>query len=120
MGHASQCEVTNTHQRAGIDKPIFWLVTATDEGLSLSRHVLAIDNPSFCQVCVISPAKASTTLDLFASSLHEMVYQKRTHASSDVCQKNRICANLFSLGQSAKSMLGDGRIIEPREAQAMI
>ena len=80
VGHASQCEVTNTYQKAGINKPVLWSATVTDEGLSLSRHVLATDNSS-------SPAKASSTLNLFASSLDEMVYLKQNHAGSDVAWK---------------------------------
>ena len=109
MDHASQCEVTRTPTRAGINKPILWSVTATDEGHSLSRPVLATVHPSSCQVCATSPAKASSTLNNFASSFHEMVYQKQTHAGSDVARNNKIRADLFTLRQSAKSMLGDRR-----------
>ena len=107
LGHASQCEVANPHHGARINKPILWSVTATDEGLSLSRHVLATDNLSFCQVCAISPAKASNTLKLFASSLYKMVYQKRIHCGSDVARKNKIHADPISLRQSEKSILGE-------------
>ena len=64
VGLASQYEMTHTSTRAGKNIPIPWSVTATDEGLSLSRPVLATDNPSFCRVHVISPAKASRNLNL--------------------------------------------------------
>ena len=63
VGHASQCEVTHTSTRAGINIPIPWTLTTTDEGLSLSRSVIATDIPTFCQVCVISLAKANSTLN---------------------------------------------------------
>ena len=63
VGHASQCEVTHTSTRAGINIPIPWSLTTTDEGLSLSRSVIATDIPTFCQVCVISLAKANSTLN---------------------------------------------------------
>ena len=73
VGNASQCEVTHTSIRAGINIPNFWSVTATDEEVGLSRPVFVTDNPSFCQVCAISPAKTSSTLNHFASSLYEIV-----------------------------------------------
>jgi len=52
VGHASQCEMTHTYKRAGINILISWSVTATDKGVSLSSLVLAIDNP-FSAKCVL-------------------------------------------------------------------
>ena len=58
---ASRCIVTCTSQRAGINKPIIWSVTATDTGVSLSWPVLATDITFICQECAASPAKARST-----------------------------------------------------------
>ena len=58
---ASQCIMTCTTQRAKINKPIIWSVTAKDTGVSLSWPVLAIGNTSICQECAAGPAKASGT-----------------------------------------------------------
>ena len=63
VGHASQCEAAQPSTRAEINIPIPWSVTATDEGLSMSQPVLATNNPSFCRVQVISPAKTSRNLN---------------------------------------------------------
>ena len=108
VGHGSQCEVTNTHRWAVISKPILWSITATDEGLSVSRHVLVTDNPSFCQVCTASPARASSTLNHFSGRLYEIVYQKRTNGGWDVARKNNYpCWSVLTQTVS-ESMLGDG------------
>ena len=56
---ASQCIMSCTTQRAKINKPIIWSVTAKDTGVSLSWPVRAIGNTSICQECAAGPAKAS-------------------------------------------------------------
>ena len=66
------------------------------------RHVLATDNTSFCQVSATSPAKGSSTLNFFASSFHETVYQKRTHAGSSV--KDYRLSNAINTINTTKSM----------------
>ena len=61
MDCANRCIVTCTSQRAEINKPIIWSVTATDTGVSLSWPVLGTDITFICQECAASPAKASST-----------------------------------------------------------
>ena len=100
--------MTCTSQRAEINKPIFWSVTATDTGVSLSWLVLATDITFICQECAASPAKASST-QMLCKQFHEMVNQKATHTGSDVARVNKVRADLFTLRQAAKSKLGVGR-----------
>ena len=76
---ACRCIVTCNTQRAWINKPIIWLVTATDTGVSLSCTVVAINNTSICQECAASPAKASGT-SILCKQFREMVSLKTTAA----------------------------------------
>ena len=74
---ASQCIVTYTTQRAKINKPITWSVTATDIRVSLSWPVLATDNTSISQECAASSAKASNALLAINFSLNQQKIKKR-------------------------------------------
>ena len=60
-----------TTQRAKINKPITWSVTATDIRVSLSWPVLATDNTSISQECAASSAKASNALLAINFSLNQ-------------------------------------------------
>ena len=57
----SQCVVICTTQRAGINKPIIWSVTATDIEVSFSWPVLVSANISICREYAASPAKTNRT-----------------------------------------------------------
>lgn len=112
---ANRCIVTCTSQRAEINKPIIWSVTATDTGVSLSWLVLATDITFICQECAASPAKASST-QMLCKQFHEMVNKKATHTDSDVALVNKVRADLFTLRQAAKSKLGAGRQMKKKTA----
>ena len=104
---ASQCIVTYTTQRAEINKPITWSVTATDIRVSLSWPVLATDNTSISQECAASSAKASNALLAINFSLNQqkkLNREKKDVGHKRVTQRTTVCKNgKFCIHRSKRS-----------------